>query len=248
MSRYVVAPVHNELWRECYRSIRRAFPNAPVIIIDDHSNMTLVDQGFEMVSATVIASDLDPGKGEVLPYYYFHKLQPFRKAVLLADGMFILKGEPLSTAIARTDDWRFLWHFTRDHHYALDVQQSLMDTLRPETHAPLRALQSNETQWVGCFAAASIVSWEFLHHLEERYGFFNMIGAIHTRTDRMALERLVALLAIEATTMPPIESVSVYGDIHDHRRCFDYRWDDYLRDRDAGALADDSAVKVWNGR
>lgn len=248
ISRYVASPDHDELWRECYKCIRAAFPDAPVIIIDDHSNVTLVDQDFDMVSSSVIASEFSPGKGEILPYYFFHKLKPFRKAVLLSDGMFILQKEPLLKAVRSTRDWRFLWHFMRDRDISLEAQQSLIDVLRPDTRPQLHALRSDHTKWAGCFAASVIITWDFLNRLEENYEFFNMLDAINCRMDRMGLERLVALMSIDATALPPIENVSVYGSIHDQRRAFDYKWNDYVVDKASEALANERIVKVWNGR
>lgn len=100
--------LHEELWRESYRCIRALFPYAPIVIIDDYSNMTLVDQNFAMTDAFVVPSELPPGKGEALPYLYFRKHRPFKKAVMLNDGMFILQREPLWSALQNTTDYRFL--------------------------------------------------------------------------------------------------------------------------------------------
>lgn len=95
MPRCMRRELHNELWQQSYRCPRALFPEAPIVIIDDHSNATLVDQDFNMTNAIVVSSRLPPGEGEALSYMYFHKHRPSQKAVMLNDGMFIPQREPL---------------------------------------------------------------------------------------------------------------------------------------------------------
>ena len=116
VTRCVRSETHSYLWKECYSYIREHFPTASILIIDDHSNQTLIDQAFSgaMTKTTVIASELHPGAGEILPYYYYYKQDKdkpaFRKAVILQDGMFIIEKEPIASAIKATNDYRFLWY------------------------------------------------------------------------------------------------------------------------------------------
>ena len=249
MPRCVRMELHNELWRENYRCLRALFPKAPIVIIDDHSNTTLVDQGFNMTNAVVVPSKLPPGKGEALPYLYFHKHKPFRKAVMLNDGMFILQREPLWSALQNTSDYRFLWHFDSvSLQYDLEAQHFLISTLCPETQDQLRALQGNSEQWAASFASAVIMTWDFLDHLNATYGFVSMLSAVEGRDHRKGLERVVGLTCIDATGRRPASQLSVYGDIHAHMKPFNYFWYEYMRQKATGALSNVTAVKVWNGR
>jgi len=61
------------------------------MIIDDNSNRAFVNnRNVNMRNCDVVHSEF-PGRGEILPYYYFYKKQPFSKAVVLHDSVFIQK-------------------------------------------------------------------------------------------------------------------------------------------------------------
>lgn len=248
MPRCVRTPTHNELWRENYRCIRQLFPTVPIVIIDDHSDTTLVDHNFIMSGATLVHSNRSAGKGEALPYYYFHEHKPFKKAVMLNDGMFILNREPLLSAIHNTTDYRFLWDFTYSQAYDSESQVYLIQTLSTPVQDEIETMRINEKSWAGCFASAAIMTWSFLDHLNDTYGFIHMLDAIQNRSHRMGLERLVALMSIHSSGMKPLSELSVYGSIHSHRRAFAYGWGDYVHDKVNGTLSNEGAVKIWNGR
>lgn len=220
------------------------------MIVDDYSDPELVSEGVELTNAVIIQSKLAPGRGEILPYYYFQKFKPFHKAVLLNDGMFVLKPEPLLSAVNECRNVRFLWHFEKDHNEEYNKTTFLISkALRLNVRVRLEKLRSNVTQWVGCFAGASIMTWDFLNAIDSEYGFLHTVAYLDTRERRMGFERLVSLIALDSLGAGVnLSSMSVYGDIYSHRRAFKYNMSDYDRDREAGILSNCSAVKIWNGR
>lgn len=249
MTRYVRSVVHNELWRENYRCLRQHFPTTPILIIDDYSDLTLVDQNFTMTNAAIIYSELPPGKGEILPYYYFYHKRPFNKAVMLNDGMLLQAREPLRSAILSTSDYRFLWHFDEFRDNELTEQLYLISTLKHEVQDQVQTLRLQKDKWMGCFSSASIMTWEFVAHMHHTYGFLDVAAAIQSRADRMGLERLVGLIAADCdgTKSRSRDEVSVFGSILAHKKTGAYHWQDYIDDKRQGSITE-PMIKIWNGR
>ena len=250
MTRCVRSPTHNELWRENYRCLRRHFPTAPIVIIDDYSDLTQVDQNFRMTNAAVIYSELPPGKGEILPYYYFYHRRPFYKAVILNDAMLLQRREPLWSAIQSTSDFRYLWYFDDFRDNELEEQLYLISALKAKHQDRLRDLHTRAGLWTGCFSSASIMTWDFVSHLHHTYGLLDMVPAIEGRKDRMGLERVMGLLTADAADRDLTQSPdrwSVFGSILKHRKTGSYHWQDYVHDKAHGDIAE-PMVKIWNGR
>jgi len=249
MTRCVRTSTHNELWRENYRCLRRHFPTAPILIIDDYSDLTLVDQNFAMTDAAILYSDLPPGKGEILPYYYFYHRRPFRKAVMLNDGMLLQRREPLRSAIQETSDFKYLWHFDGFRENELEEQLYLISALKPEVQGRLRDLRVDLRNWTGCFSSASIMTWDFLDRIHRSYGLLNMVPVIQTRAHRMGLERLMGLITADAVGLGlrSKEALSVFGSILGHRKTGSYNWQNYVQDKAGGSIAE-PMIKIWNGR
>jgi len=248
--RCVCKPIHNELWRENYRCVRGLFPRAPIVIIDDYSDMTLVDQNFTMTDAIVVQSELPPGKGEALPYLYFHKHKPFKKAVVLNDGMFILQREPLWSALQNTTDYRFLWYFDFCHECDIEGTLHLMSALPEDVRDRVETLRQNTTKWVGCFASAAIMTWDFLDRLNTTYGLLGPVAdAVQDRLERMGLERVLALAAIDFTSgARPLPDMAVFGSLRSLPALGAYNWEMYMQDKASGALVNRAAIKIFNGR
>ena len=102
IARRVVSAATQPLWGHSYASIRRAHPAAPILIIDDGSSYPPGDaRGAPPTNCTVIASEF-PQRGELLPYYYFHKLHPARKAVVVHDSVFVNQPLDVSKSARRT--------------------------------------------------------------------------------------------------------------------------------------------------
>ena len=103
--RYVNSEETNLYWQECYNCIRKYYTNN-IIIIDDNSNSIYVKNDIELINCNIIQSEF-PKRGELLPYYYFHKYHFFEKAIILHDSTFIQN----TINIENSNSIKFLWSF-----------------------------------------------------------------------------------------------------------------------------------------
>ena len=76
ISRHVNSEKTNKYWNHAVRSIRRFYPFRKIVIIDDNSNQAFVKADFQYKNIQIVKSEY-PGRGELLPYYYFHKNKYF---------------------------------------------------------------------------------------------------------------------------------------------------------------------------
>ena len=88
ISRHVNNKLSNFYWKECYTCIRKFYDN-PILIVDDSSNKEFLTENIVLTNCTVIYDTANKGAGELLPYYYFHKLKPFETAVIIHDNVFL---------------------------------------------------------------------------------------------------------------------------------------------------------------
>lgn len=234
---------HQVVWKECYHAIRTFFPESPILIIDDNSNQELIDD-MPMTNTTVITSEF-PGRGELLPYYYFYHKRPFRKAVCINDSMFIQERDKLMQAIATTDTVTFIWDFgALPDSMFMPQQYELLQALHPNARDRLHMNFDSQQGWTGCFATASIISLDFMDMLQDKYNILNLIHYCTTRPHRCSLERVFALCCCE--NVPHIRTLC--GSIFYHKYAFSYNFDYYEHDKKNNTLPLYSIIKVWNGR
>ena len=155
----------------------------------------------ELPNLTYIKSEY-PGRGEILGYYYFHKLKPTNNAIILHDSVFInedIKYNPENKC-------EFLWRFNadicmdtgsnKDRIQSIDVLQLLVN-LNDKNPITSKKIMSyyRKRQWHGCFGIMSVMNWQFLDDLETKYNFFNVIlSNVDTRYKRQCLERVFGIL------------------------------------------------------
>jgi hypothetical protein len=175
----------NDLWISSYNSIRKFYTNK-VIIIDDNSSVNTVNG--RLVNTDVIYSDFN-GAGEILPYYYFLKNKWADRMIFMHDSMFLqrrFRPSELEQAVS------FHWHFNQEEgkndrkitNYLSLLQQS------EELMAYL-----DQPTWRGCFGATTIITYDVVQLLEEKYGIFSKLPLnIRTRIDRQTFERILGLV------------------------------------------------------
>ena len=71
--RHVNSESSNLYWKHSYSSIRQFYPTTSIIIIDDNSPFKKFGS-INLSNCEIINSEY-PQRGELLPYYYFHKLK-----------------------------------------------------------------------------------------------------------------------------------------------------------------------------
>jgi hypothetical protein len=241
--RHVNNAITNEYWQESCAKINQYYPTKHIIIIDDNSNCEFLNQTRELKNVTVINSEFTKGKGELLPYYYFHKLKQESKitethAIMFHDSIFLnsnmFSNDNLPTNV------KFLWH-TQKH--GSDNKPIECDFLGKLTNNnSVLNLYNNKRQWNICFGVMSVISYTFLDKLNNKYNFFNtMIPLINTRDDRMRLERIFGVLCMTEDSSLLVDK-SYMGDICSCKY-WGYSWDDYKK-----GIPENPLIKVFTGR
>ena len=186
--RHVNSSVTNEYWAESLRCIKKWYPDCPVMIVDDNSNPNFLHEpeSLDLTNVTVVQSEFHK-RAELLPYYYFHKLKPFDKAVIIHDSVFIQK----YVNFDNVNDVSFLWSFTHDW----DAPESELDIIsKLKSNNILRTIYNSKDIWLGCFGVMSCITHDFLSSIVDNYDMFDLLNYIDSRDKRMCLERIFVWL------------------------------------------------------
>jgi hypothetical protein len=236
--RHVNSERTNQLWQECYKSIRLFYDN-PIIIIDDNSDSKFLTT-LEMTNVRVIQSEY-PKRGELLPYYYLLKEGWFDIAVILHDSVFI------QAPIKFNEPNRYLWHFTT---HDWDNKQGEIECIRKlKNHEPLLEFYNSTEKWNGCFGVMSIITYNMIHDINMKYNFFILLNTILTRSDRMMIERVFAVVLAYESGLNK-DNCSYFGNIQTYCNWgFNetYTIANYLEDK-ANNNINLPVVKLWLGR
>jgi hypothetical protein len=224
---------HDLLWQECYDHIRKLYPN-PILIIDDNSNPSFLTQDKPLENVTIVKSEY-PGAGELLPYYYFLQLNPFERAIILHDSMFIKRPIEIPTG----QQIRFLWHFET---HVWDDKKTETDYLKQLSTNPDLISFYESKKWYGCFGVASVVSHDYVKMLDQKYNLFILKDLIKTRDQRSSLERVMAVIAFFERSVD-LHNCSYYGNIFHFPRAFRVNYQQYK-----ASPFEQPMIKVWSGR
>jgi len=244
--RHVRNHEQDRLWKECMRCIRAHDKNITVMIIDDDSDLSMItmdEDTKELVQNTIMIRSEFPRCGEMLGYYYMHKLRIFRKAIVMHDSVFLMRIK--EEWWSETEACKFLWYFS-DHCWddikreteliqMLDSHEDMLNMFYPKKHL-----------WMGCFGAQAIVSLEFVDRLQEKYKLFRLLSVIKTRIDRIHMERILGcIFTYEEPRL--FFDTAVNGTIHKYFK-WGYKMDEYLVDNKMEIGANRDMIKVWSGR
>jgi hypothetical protein len=230
--RHVTSKQTDYYWKECYTCIRNWY-DAPILIVDDSSNSEFLHDNLKLVNCHIIYDTENKGCGELLGYYYYHLLKPFKTAVILHDSVFIQKWIDFSLQ----GNMQFLWTFNSawDHE---------LESYYKELCAPMPLCEEMMAfyylrRFRGCFGLMSVITWDFLDLLVED-GLLLALGQIKGRRDaRSALERVLGFMALRRD--PSIQAK--WGEIHSYMR-----WGTTFLEYLGGSVGDLEMVKVWTGR
>jgi hypothetical protein len=217
----------NKYWIECLRCIRKYYPFEKVLIVDDSSDPeSLNSNGVNMANVEIVQSEF-PKRGELLGYYYFHKLKPFEKGIVLHDSAFIqnrIEFENINLA--------FLWSFESTYIRLLDgkIFKSNDD---PENDIRLLGYLKNSQplidkykseQFKGCFGVMSVIHGTVLDYFVDKYDLFKLLDHVNTRSLRMNVERVFGVIcSIETNRKVQV----ICGDIFQHPECYELKFDMY---------------------
>ena len=223
--RHVNSEKTNLYWQLCYDSIRKFYPENDIIMIDDNSNYAYITNK-ELYKVKIIQSEY-PGRGELLPYYYYLSNKLFDIAFIIHDSVFIQKHLDL-----HVDKYKITWDF--EHKWDIIPYETMMINLFKDEN--LLNFYQNKSLWVGCFGGMTTITYDFLMQVNNKYNLRLLLDVILTRTKRKCFERVFAcLLQIEAP------QTTMLGNIHKY-----IRWGTTYHDRHK--YPDHPLLKVWTGR
>jgi len=245
--RHVNSEKTNRYWNHNIKLLRTLYPLKKIVIIDDNSNYHFVKSQFKYKNIEIIQSEF-PGRGELLPYYYFLKHKFFQNAVIIHDSVFIHKR--INFESLKGLNVIPLWFFYSDKEN-IDNTKRLTSYLKNNTSInnkitkELNILGMLTNEWFGCFGVQSYINLSFLEGLQEKYNITNLIQAVRCRADRCCLERIFG--AIFFTECPSLFSKkSLFGNIMTYQQ-WGYSFDQYMSDLKKGTIPR-VVVKVWTGR
>jgi hypothetical protein len=235
--RHVNNRVSDLYWKECYTCIRKYYDN-PILIIDDSSKKEYLTENIVLKNCTVIYDTEHKGCGELLPYYYFHRLKPFDTAIILHDSVFIQS--PIDFTLQSNEHAKSLWAFR--HTFDDEIFHIIDDICKVlPKYTELIELYHKKSMWPGCFGGMMVVRWDLVDKMVIQYDMFvRLLPKIKTREYRCGFERVLPLLVclVEQQTIS-----DCFGIIHDYMR-IGTTFYEYLE----GKLTDYPIVKVWSGR
>jgi hypothetical protein len=242
ITRHVNSEKTNNYWIECVNQIRTFYPNNPIAIIDDNSNYDFVkNDGVNLYNVTIIQSEY-PQRGEFLPYYYLYKKQLFNTAVFFHDSVYIVK--PID--VDSVNNVKFLWDFESKIKENPEREKEMLSVMNYSNE--LIKFYEDEIGWKGCWGAMSIINYDFLKTIYEKYNFDALLNQITSRTDRMCFERIFGLVCIFENKQL-LNEPSVDGDAMQYFSKYQYiNFDNYIENKNTDYFDGVKIIKVFSGR
>jgi hypothetical protein len=237
----IIRCVRNEkvktYWQMSYDGIRKNYPETPIVIIDDNSNYELINSEFEnnLYKTEIIKGEF-PGRGELLPYYYFLKRKPFENACIIHDSVFVNKNIDLSFK-----NYKKLWYFkhTWDEKYK---SQIFILIKQLDNKEDLYALYEKQNEWEGCFGAMTLINHDYLTKVDNKYNISKLLSVTTKRSRRMGFERVLSLMLDSMNEDGYTnENDCLFGDIMKY--CKFYSTIDHMF-----RLKNLPFIKIWVGR
>jgi len=248
ITRHVNSEKTNKYWNRCVRCIRKFYPFKKIIIIDDNSVQSFVKEESIYTNVEVIHSEF-PGRGELLPYYYFYKNHFFNNAVIIHDSVFFHKR--INFEIVKYNAIP-IWHFNQDKEN-LDNTIRLAKALKNSTAVIESLLDSSisilglgRNKWFGCFGLQSYINHNFLTTIQEKYSLFNLLNFVKNRNDRCCMERIIGIIFFNSQKNL-YKNKSLLGNIMTYSK-WGYTFEQYCKFLETKKSAPSPLVKVWTGR
>lgn len=235
MVRHVRDPTTSQYWFKSYQSIRKYYPDAPIVVIDDSSNPVYVDKDLEnnLFRCRIIHSEF-PKRGEILGYYYFWRHKWFQKAVIIHDSVFFHQWINFYSC----KKVKFLWHIEDKQFDNVKQERCFLHDIGSQ----YVNLYDSKDYWKGCFGVMSVIDIDFLNEIAN---IFMLLPNIKTRSDRCCLERIFAVLCFYHYPSLMMD-ISVIGDIHEYSLPWGYEFKQYQQEESTRKFP--PLVKVWTGR
>lgn len=225
MLRHVNNELTNKYWIECYNSIRKYYHENNILIIDDNSNYEFITDE-KLYNTTIINSEY-PQRGELLPYYYYLHNKLFDIAVIIHDSVFINKYIDFNVK-----KYKLLWEF--EHNWdQIDDETKMINCFN---NSELKKFYENKKLWKGCFGGMSIITYEYLTHINNKYDISKLLNYVINRYNRCSFERVLGCLLQKEGNKEIL-----LGNIHKY--C---TWG--IKYNEIGKYRHLPIIKIWTGR
>ena len=250
ITRHVNSENTNRYWNHSIKLLNFFYPNKKIVIIDDNSDANFLKADYEYSNVQIIQSEF-PGRGELLPYYYFIKNKFFENAVIIHDSVFFHKR--INFEALNGTSVLPLWYFDADNENESNTIK-LIENLKNKTIIQDKLKYNvintfsimSDKKWSGCFGCQSYINHNFLLHIENKYNISSLTQVVLNRTDRCGLERIMG--SIFCTEYPKTNtSKSIFGHILKYPLTGKYTYDMYDTDLKKGTIKK-PVVKIWTGR
>jgi hypothetical protein len=212
ITRHVNSENTNDIWKNCINLIRKFYNDVQIIIIDDGSNYNFINtEGVDLTNCTVIKSEYEK-RGELLPYYYFYKYKWFDRAIYIHDSVLVHEHINLDNV----NSVKFLWDFPAEISACDGGNEIIEECLSHLNYSDeLILLFKNKQKWKGCWGAMSVIDYDFLKIIVEKYNMNELLNYITDRSRRMCFERILSILCTHHKPSLLTED-SMFGDYNNN--------------------------------
>jgi len=179
-----------------------------------------------MYNTTIIQSKF-PGRGELLPYYYYLQNKLFDTAVILHDSVFVNANIDF-----HVEKYAIMWEFEHKWDQIPD-ETRLIEVFNDEE---LLTFYKDKTLWKGCFGGMVVITHDFLTEVNTKYRISKLLGHVLTRHNRQSFERVIACLLQKIH-----KKTTLYGTIQSYMK-----WGTRFHQKQNFQHL--PLIKVWTGR
>jgi len=228
----------NIFWNACYDYIRKFYKTEPIYIIDDNSKYNPTRIGKQMTNTEIINSEFPPNRGELLPYYYFHKHKFSKNTVILHDTVYIHK--KIDPILLYTKNYHFLWY--ANHNSDKNTKKDVLEVLEKMDYKETNiSLYHNKNKWDVCFGGMAILNLDYINSIFNNNNYFEvLLDEINTRHRRCCFERIISILLTKDK-----KTIHVNGNIHEDQK-WGTTYDSYNKIKNLNT--DKNMSKIWLGR
>lgn len=250
ITRHVNSENTNRYWNHSIKLLRFFYPTKKIVIIDDNSDTNFLKADHDYSNVEIIQSEF-PGRGELLPYYYFIKNKFFENAIIIHDSVFFHKR--INFEVLNGTAVLPLWYFDSDNENESNTVK-LIENLKNKALIQDKLKYNivntfsimSDKRWSGCFGCQSYINHNFLLKIENKYNISELTKVILNRDDRCCLERIMG--CIFCTEYPITNTTkSILGNILNYPLTGKYNYNTYETDLKKGTIKR-NVVKVWTGR
>lgn len=204
MLRHVTENLNNsdEIWKECYKSIRLFYRNK-IIIIDNNSDYNNIKNNIELENCEIIKSSAFNSR-LFSPFYELLNIE-FERAIIIHDGVIFKKFVDLS----KFEEVKFIWHFNMKQYDDVNLIEKQLSAL--ENNNMLLDI-FRKKYFVGCMGACLAITKDFLMKLEKNYKLSTLKNIINNQQDAIAFERTISILCFSEKSNL-INDLSFEGEI-----------------------------------